>query len=418
MRRGGAVPPFAIALLALATLAFALPIDSAAKPRSDAAILLVGGFVVDPDSAAAPRRADVLIAGERIVAVGSRVAAPARARRIDVRGQYLVPGLWDMHAHVAAVGPTGDALEDYVRHGVLGIRDIGGRVDEVLALREAVASGKRLGPTMVVAGPTLNGEQSGDFHRKIANAAEARIAVREIRDRGVDFIKIHRATSRDAFAGVRDQSRRERLAFSGHVPLVMSWIEASDAGMATIEHVQTIIENELEGGVQSAAAITAAVERLEGARGDAIFAAMARNRTYWTPSLIAYEGTWKADAPARKALKQQLYARMRPFVGRAFRVGVSILAGTDLLERRGAGLHDELDRLVQAGLSSRQALAAATTNAFRLTQRGPGSIKPGHEASLIVVAANPLTAIANLRRLNIVFLKGRKLDIHDLGGAN
>ena len=97
---------------------------------------------------------------------------------------------------------------------------------------------------------------------------------------------------------------------------------------------------------------------------------------------------------------------MRPYVGRAFRMGVPILAGTDMLERRGESLLDELDRLVRAGLSPRQALAAATVDPHRLTGRGPGPIRAGGEGSLIVVDGDPTTDIANVRRLSLVVLRG------------
>ena len=380
------------------------------RAQAPQAFLLTGGHVVDPDSSAAPVRADVLVIGDRITAVGRTIDSPPGARRVDVSGQFIVPGLWDMHAHVAAVGPEGGALEDYVRHGILGIRDMGGRWEEVLALRADVANGRRLGPTMVVAGPTLNGAASADFHRAVRDDAEARAAVRELRRAGVDFIKIHRQTSREAFYGIRDQALAEGLQFAGHVPLAIDWIEAAEGGMRTIEHVQTIVESEMERGVDPVRATFDALDRLGGQRGDAIFAALARNGTFWTPTLIYYETSWRSDSEERRTLKQRAYALMRPLVARAARAGVPILAGTDLLGQRGQGLHDELARLVAAGLSPREALAAATTNAFRLTGRGPGPIRGGAEASFIVLSANPLDDIGNVRRLTMVALRGRLLD--------
>lgn len=397
---------FAAACLALLAAACA-PAPGPSAPAVTAALILAGGVVVDPETGSA-RRADILVAGERIVAVGLGLDARG-ARRVDVSGRYLLPGLWDMHAHVAAVGPARDALEDYVRHGILGIRDMGGRADEILALRQDVASGRRLGPTMVVAGPTVNGEQSADFHRPVRNAAEARAAVTELRGRGVDFIKIHRQTSREAFFAVRDETRARGMPFAGHVPLALDWIEASDAGMASVEHVQAIVENEVERGVEPVRATFEALERLGGERGDRIFAAMARNRTFWTPTLIFYETSWREDSPERRALKQRAYALMRPLVGRAARAGVPILAGTDLFVGRGQALLDELDRLVAAGLSPREALAAATTSPYGLTGRGPGPIRPGGEASLIVLRADPLARIENVRTLSGVLLRGRWL---------
>jgi len=406
------LPPVLAGLLALlAALVGSCAPPPAAGGGGVPALVLVGGYVVDPASPAPAARADVLIVGDRIAAVGRDLRVPPGARRIDVAGRYVAPGLWDMHAHVAASeAPAGEGLADYLRHGVLGIRDMGGRADQVLALVAEVASGRRLGPAMVVAGPTLNGEASADFHLLVRDGAEARSAVASLADRGVGFIKIHRRTSREAFYGVRDQARAERLNFGGHVPLAIDWIEAADAGMRTFEHVQTIVENELEQGVEPVRATFEAIERLEGRRGDDIFAAMARNGTFWTPTLIYYETSWAADEAQRRALKQRAYARLRPLVGRAFRAGVPILAGTDLLEEAGEGLLAELERLVAAGLSAREALAAATVNAHGLTGRGPGPIRPGGEASMIVLDADPLADIANVRRLRLVVLDGRVLD--------
>jgi imidazolonepropionase-like amidohydrolase len=373
------------------------------------AILLSGGFVVDPSREQPATRADVLILGDRIAAVGARLRPPAGVRRIDVSGAYLVPGLWDMHAHVAVEGTPGAALDDYVRHGVLAIRDMGGLPDEIFRLRADVQAGRRLGPTMMIAGPTLNGEQPAPHHRLIANEAEARAAVHELAGRDVDFIKIHRRTSREAFYGVRDQARADRLLFAGHVPLALDWIEASNAGMATIEHVQTIIENEMRPGMEPIPAAFDALDRLDAGRADAIFAAMARNGTYWDPTLIYYETSWRDATPERRALQQRAYARLRPYVLRAFNAGVPILAGTDLFVDPGQGLIDELDRLVAAGLTPRQALAAATTNPHRLFGRGPGAIGPGTEASLLVLRSDPTMDLRALRSIERIILRGRLL---------
>lgn len=377
----------------------------AAAPENQA-ILLAGGLVVDPGSADAPRRQDILIQGDRIVAMQPRLVAPRGARRIDIGGQYVVPGLWDMHAHLAAVGPVGDALEDYVQHGVLGIRDMGGRLDELLELRNNVALGLEPGPSMFIAGPTLNGEASGEHHRLVRNAQEGEAAVRDLRARGVDFIKVHRRTSREAFLAILAEAQRQGVWVAGHVPLAVNWTEAADKGLRSAEHVQGLLESEVRPGADPVAATFEAMERLEGARGDEIISALVRNGTFWTPTLIYYEQSWSADPPARRELKQRIYARLLPLVLKAHRAGVRLLAGTDLFERRGEGLHDELDRLVRAGLTPRDALAAATTHPFSLMARGPGPIRVGNEASMLIVRADPLRDIGSLRCLSLVVLRG------------
>jgi len=395
---------------ALALLIGQVPTSQAPSTRPEGVSIIAGGMLVDPASAAAPEILDVRIEGERITAIGPHLAAPSGAAILDAQGRYLVPGLWDMHAHLAAFEEPGHAPERYVGYGVLGVRDMGGHADVLFALRREIAERRRTGPTLFMAGPTLNGEASADFHRAVTSAEEARTAVRELKAAGVDFIKIHRQTSRAAFDAIADETSRLGLAFSGHVPLVMDWTEASNAGMHTIEHVQTMLENE---PVQAANPVDAAfgsLARVMGPRGDEILATLARNGTYFTPTLVGYEETWKDSAPEVRALKQKLYAGMKPLVEHASRAGVRILAGTDVLHDQGDRLLSELERLVDAGLAPRAALAAATTTAFAANGRGPGRIAAGGEASLLIVDADPLVDVRNLRRLSTVVLRGVMLD--------
>lgn len=410
MRSADTLAPLSRRTFIAAMLAFAPPAlakGQGGQPPAADPLLVIGGHVLDPAGTSGPRRADVLIRGERILAVGQGLDVPRGAGRVDAAGQFLLPGLWDMHAHVAAVGETGDALVDYVAHGVLGIRDMGGRAADVFRLREAVRSGRAAGPMMLIAGPTLNGERTAEHHRLVRDAAEARAAVRELARAGVDFLKIHRRVSREAFFAIGDESRRQRLQLAGHAPLALDWVEAANSGMASIEHIQTLVENEIRGGDDPVRATGEAIDRLLGGRADEIFAAMARNRTHWTPTLIFYERSWENDPPARRALKQAAYARLTPLVRRAAAAGVPILAGTDLFRERGAAVWDELDRLVRAGLTPRHAVAAATVTASALARRGPGPIRAGEEASFLVLRANPFEDIANIRTIAQVALRGR-----------
>jgi predicted amidohydrolase len=212
----------------LRLLAIALLACLAVRPASAETIAIIHGTVVDPSAAKPKTPATVLIEGSKIVAVGPSLNnIPKDARIIDAKDKYIVPGLWDMHAHLAALTPIGVAPEHYVGFGVLGIRDMGGYMDQLFPLKAEILSGKRIGPDLVLAGPTLNGEQSAAFHRLVRTEAEARAAVRELKAAGVDFIKIHRQTTREAFFGISSETKSLGLTFAGHVPLVMGWLEAS-----------------------------------------------------------------------------------------------------------------------------------------------------------------------------------------------
>lgn len=398
------------AALAVAALVLSACVAGPVQSGPRATLAVTDGFIVDPDRDAPAAAGTILVAGSTIVAAGRDVKVPRGTPSISARGKYVVPGLWDMHSHIAADGSEPDALERYAGHGVLGIRDMGGYPDRLFAMRRDVASGSRTGPTIVLAGPTLNSERSADFHRLVRSGDEARQAVRELRSQGADFIKIHRRTSAEAFAAIAQETQSLGIKFGGHVPLTMDWVTAANSGMDSIEHIQTLAENQPVKDPDPAKSVFATVEQINGERGSAIIAAMARNGSAFTPTLIFYENGWARDAPERKRLKQQFYAAIRPFVRRAASGGVTILAGSDMLSEQGAMLLDELDRLVASGLTRREALAAATTNPRRWTGRGPGRLTRGEEASFLIVDGDPLQDFGALKRLSAVILRGRLID--------
>lgn len=389
--------------------ASACALQACATGRGENLTAIVGGMVIDPSGDAPHRRADVILDGARITAVGR---APRGARVIDATGKFICPGLWDMHAHIATDLPVGRAPENYVGWGVLGIRDCGGDLAALQAVRTEVA-GDRIGPDMFIAGPTLNGQSFGHWHRVIANEAEARAAVRELHSQ-VDFFKTHRATSREAFFALVDEAARFNKHVAGHVPLAVTWDEAVAAGMLSFEHTQTLAENEVSAGANRAASIEDAVARLQGPRLDEIMRSLAARGRYFDPTLIQYEESINAR-PEIAERRRMLYAILKTWVLRAHRAGVTLLAGSDMLDRFGEMLLLELERLVECGLTPREALRAATTNPGRLMRRaGEGGITAGAAASFLILDADPDADIRNLRRLSSVVLRGRVIETAEL----
>lgn len=378
-------------------------------------LVIANGTIIDPSGKNPVTQGTVVVERGHVVSVGRAPVIPPGARVIDARGKFLVPGLWDMHAHLAALTPVDHAPEQYVGYGVLGVRDMGGFADTLFPLRGQIRAGERIGPEIVMAGPTLNGESAAPFHRKVGTAAEARAAVRELRYVGVDFIKVHRALGRTAFLAIMKEARLDGLPVSGHVPLVMSWIEASNLGMRTIEHIQTIFENEQPDPKRQAEQFPAIADRLSGPHGDSIWATLKRNHTFFDPTLVGYEANLDKAGPETAARRRVAYARMKLLAGRSVRAGVPILAGTDVLERHGDMLLIELERLVEIGMTPQQALAAATTTASEaVLHHGSGRIEAGAPAMFLVLDANPLTDIKNLRALSAVVLSGRLIEAAEL----
>lgn len=373
--------------------------------------------LVDPAATAPLRPVTIVVREGRITALAPDAPRPAQAQVIDGRGRFAVAGLWDMHAHLAALTPIGRAPEHYVGHGVLHVRDMGGFLDQLLPLRDDIRGGRRVGPDLVLAGPTLNSDQPADFHRKVTTGADARAAVRELKARGVDFLKVHRATNREAFDAIVDEAAKAGLTVSGHVPLVMSWADASRAGMRTIEHIQTVFEN-LQPDLQlTPARFTELADALDGARGDEIFGVLKAQGTYFDPTLIGYEAAIAGARPEAAAARRQAYERMKRIAAKAARLGVPIVTGTDVLERHGEMLLAELERLVEIGMTPRDVLTAATVTSAAAAGRAElGRLTVDGPASFLLVDANPLDDIRALRRLSTVVLHGRVLDAAALAG--
>jgi hypothetical protein len=160
----------------------------------------------------------VVFSGDRITVVGpsSLTSVPAGARIIDGRGQFLIPGLWDCHAHLSYFKQS--ALPVLLANGVTSVRDMGGLLDEVYRWKTETNSGIRPGPRIFCAGPMLNGKVFNEYQVAVTDAAEARGAVRVLKNANVDFIKVHAAISREAYLGVQSECKEHGLRYVGHIP--------------------------------------------------------------------------------------------------------------------------------------------------------------------------------------------------------
>jgi imidazolonepropionase-like amidohydrolase len=194
----------------------------------------------------------------------------------------------------------------------------------------------------------------------------------------------------------------------------VTWEEAAAAGMRSFEHIQTLAENEVSAGPARAATGEEAVQRLQGERFDQIATALRAAGAYFDPTLIFYERSIN-NRPEVAERRRQFYPILKSWTGRIHRAGVPILAGTDDLHDFGGPVLLEVERLVECGLTAREAIAAATSTPARLMRRQDlGAIAPRAEASFLIVDADPLADITNLRRLSGVVVRGRYLDASQL----
>jgi imidazolonepropionase-like amidohydrolase len=237
-------------------LAFLCLLLSACAQAHPPTVAIRAATIVDVTEGSLRADHTVLIAGNRIAAVGpaDEVRIPDGADVIDAACCYLIPGLWDMHVHsvakiawdtrVRSVANVDWHFPLFLAHGVTGVRNMNdGTADVTLELTTSVkrrlAEGDLRGPRLLANGPTINGDPPVLATNPVVvrTAAEARAVVDKLADGGADFIKVYETLSRDAYFAIMDQAQRRGIPVDGHVPFRVRPEEAADAGQRTVEHV-------------------------------------------------------------------------------------------------------------------------------------------------------------------------------------
>ena len=372
--------------------------------------------VIGSASATSQPGCTVLISGDRIASVG-QAPPPHDTRVIDGRGKFLIPGLCDMHVHLAGV--TSDPkwskatlLPLLIANGVTTVRDMGGDLAALQSWRKEIEVGKLVGPRIYCPGPMLDGGKS-DPPALLAISApnEGRNAVRDLKARGADFIKVLSRLDRASYLAIADESKKQGMTFVGHVPNSMRASEVSEAGQKSIEHIfysnltfdcsarepelrkKSVEARARKDSVAAAAARDAANASFSKDKADALWQTLVRNKTWVVPTLVAMRATAqqreaaRSDAPELAylppALRQswspnEIEKQVSPEVAKWYlaqfqndlklaramhEVGVQMMAGSDSLDPfnfPGPSLHEELKLLTEVGFTPLQALQAAT----------------------------------------------------------
>jgi imidazolonepropionase-like amidohydrolase len=391
----------------------------------------------------------VVVHGTKIESVAPRsgFTIPKTAEKIDLTGKWVIPGLIDAHAHVGRW-----ALSRYLAFGVTTVRDLGGQKDSIIALHEEVVLGSIRSPRLFIAGAVIDGAPASNADAtEVDDADAARRAVDERTRADIPVIKVYVRITQPLLRAIIDEASAFNLPVDAHLGLVDA-VTAAKMGVKGIEHLTGIPEavgpaepfyaaqrkSYYEGwtkferswaGLDSAALARVASElaatgvtlvptlvlhdtwsRLDDPAvttdADLAYVPQAVKQEWALPDFIAGNG-WDANtfsAFRDGRTKQDLFLR-------EFRAaGGLIVAGTDAANTMlvpGASLHRELALLVHSGLTTADALEAATSRAATLLGADSlGVIAAGKVADLVVLDGDPVADITNTRRINRVMLNG------------
>lgn len=370
-------------------------------------------------------------------------------QRIDGSGKYLMPGLAEMHAHIPGPNTSRERLEEtlflYLSNGVTTIRGMLGH-EMHIELKSAVASGEVLGPRIFTSSPSLNGNS-------VQTLEEARQKVTAYAAAGFDFLKIHPGIKRAVFDTLVATAREHDIPFAGHVPVDVGIRHALQSGFASIDH----IDGYLEGMVPPDKGLDPAANGFFGYNftdeadlsliGELV--AMTREKQVWiVPTQSLFE-RWFAPADVDALLAQPEMKYMpastleqwrerkiqstgpdsgfdpdkwerfisirRQLLKRLHDEGHGMVLGSDapqLFNVPGFSIHHEIQGMLRAGLSDLEILRTGTINpAVYFDQKDVlGQVKEGYEADLILLSANPLENIDNLKSIEGVFVRGHWID--------
>ena len=439
------------------------PATSAQQKAAASPIVISHATVINPGTSSVLPNRTVVIIDDRIASVSDSATfqPPRHAHVIDATGQFLIPGLWDMHVHSAFgdwfPGGRDIILPLFLANGVVGVRDMGGDIPVLQQWRKEIADGRIIGPRMVISGPMLDGYLPDGKLRfpssvPITTPASAVAAVDSLKAQGADFIKVQSVISHDAYLAAAAEAHKQALPIVGHVPDKVRIKEVVEAGQKSIEHLMGIFEGcstQEDKFIKGEGNLKLLLTTHDQQRCDALAKLLAQTQTWQVPTLAWQRGgtfldqlDWKhqpldnyvpgywRDVTWRRfndqmmpdllhdplPLRQDYFARNLRMVGALHRAGVPFLAGTDtapgIYVVPGFSLHDELANFVEAGFTPMEALQTATSNPAKFlgTEATSGSIDPGKIADLVLLRANPLEDIRNTRQITVVVAHGRVLD--------
>ena len=410
-----------------------LPSVQAQTSADDDAYAFVDVSVVPMDDERVLEGHTVVVRGDRIVSVGpsSSVDVPDDATRIDGAGKYLMPGLAEMHGHIPPPSEPEEYINAvlflYVANGITTVRGMLGH-DGQLELRRRANAGEIVSPSLYLAGPSFSGGS-------INSPEEAEARVRQQVEEGWDLLKVHPGLTREEYDAMARTANELGIRFGGHVPADVGLPHAMEMGQETFDHLDGYIaflqgERELVPDERIAEAV--AMTKQYGAwvvptmvLWEVLYGVRGLDQVRDLPELEymprdvvrswieGHERRLNNPDLDRQASANRITNRMR-LLQALNEADARILMGTDapqIFSVPGFSLHEELKRMTEAGMTPYEVFRTGTymVGEYFKDKDDFGTVAEGKRADLVLVNANPLEDVGNIREPAGVMVRGRWL---------
>jgi len=348
----------------------------------------------------------------------------------DAQGMTVLPGLWDMHAHAT----QSEWFPVSLATGVTTMRDAANELEFIVPLRDAVNSGKALGPRLLLAGYIDSGTHPlGAITAETPEEAVA--AVKRYHLAGFEQIKVYQSLKPALVAVVTAEAHRLGMSVTGHVPTGMNVFSAVEAGMDQVNHINFLARVTYPRDFKPQPGVTPPPFDLTSPVAQDNLRFLKRAGTVVEPTLArlelnyhSREETFSAVEPGVHKLPYELAAPLASMgipasikqrgkqlleqslklTGALHRAGIPLVVGSDLAVP-GHSIFRELELLVAAGLSPAEAVQAATLVPARVMrmEKESGTVETGKRADFIIVDGDPLKTISDIRKTKYVASQGR-----------
>ena len=413
------------------TFQFTLPSlsNQTLTSNNTGAVILEGATLIDGTGALPKPNTTIVIDGNRIVFVSNNTADSfdlnfSTANSVNLTGKYIIPGLFDMHAHVGNVlkdsynqNESEYMLRMLLTHGITTIRNPGGPTEQSVALRENASEGKIMGPQIFTAGQLLN---TPDIpvpfvEKQVQTEQDVRQEVRTQAAAGVDYIKLYVGLTPDLVEAAIDEAHINGKKVVGHLYMT-GWTDAANLGIDALTHgvpVSPFLLSEADrqeflefGDHPFNHLLWLDLVDLNGPEINNMISALVNNDIPVDPTLDIYEIITKEESQ-----HQYLWPKVLQLTKMLYDNGVTILSGSDIPNFDlvpGASLHHELELLVEAGISPLEIIKIATRNGAHALgiEEEVGTVEAGKQADMIILSDNPLDDISNTMKIEAVINNG------------